>query len=292
MMLESGLDHVLLTRFNLPSRGTESLVRAQEGWLRDRAELFEKFCLPSVRLQTAKNMHWIIYFDPGSPDWLLEKIGEWAAEGIFAPIFRASVSHDELVSDLLGVVGQHRGRILTTNLDNDDGLAVDFLERLQQAAEKYGVRTALYLPQGLILGGNRLYLRTDRRNAFCSVVESWEHPATCWTDWHNRLGKSMPAVEISGPPAWLQVVHGGNVSNRVHGRLVRPQLHKEKFPIIPVNTRDPSDQELRCEFLVDAPMRFLLENGKLAVKWLVMLILGKDGFVRAKEWFLARRQAL
>lgn len=287
-MLESGLDHVLLTRFNLPSQGTESLVRAREGWLRDRAELFEKFCLPSVRLQTAKNMHWIIYFDPESPAWLMERIGEWAADGIFSPIFRASVNHDELVSDLLGVVGQHRDRILTTNLDNDDGLAVDFLERLQQAAENYGVRTALYLPQGLILGGNRLYLRTDRTNAFCSVIESWDHPATCWADWHNLLGKSMPTVEIPGPPSWLQVVHSGNVSNRVHGRLVRPQLHTEKFPTIPANTRDPSDQELLCEFLVDAPVRFLLERAKLAAKWLVMQILDKDGFVRAKEWFSAR----
>ncbi len=288
MTLESGLDHVLLTRFNLPSQGTESLVRAQEGWLRDRAELFEKFCLPSVRSQTAKNIHWIIYFDPESPAWLIERIREWAAEGIFAPIFRASVSPDELVSDLRGVVGQHRDRIVTTNLDNDDGLAVDFLERLQQAAANYGVRTALYLPQGLILGGNRLYLRTDRTNAFCSVVESWEQPATCWMDWHNLLGKSMPAVEIPAPPAWLQVVHSGNVSNRVHGRMVRPQLHKERFPTIPASTRYPSDQELRFEFLVTSPVRFLRENGKLAVKWFAMLILGKDGFSKAKEWFLVR----
>jgi hypothetical protein len=27
------IDHVLLTRFNLPSRGLESLIRAKDGWL-------------------------------------------------------------------------------------------------------------------------------------------------------------------------------------------------------------------------------------------------------------------
>ena len=28
--------HVFLTRFNLPSEGVESLIRAREGWLRER----------------------------------------------------------------------------------------------------------------------------------------------------------------------------------------------------------------------------------------------------------------
>jgi hypothetical protein len=218
----------------------------------------------------------------------MEKIMEWAAAGTFVPIFRASVSHDELVSDLRAVVGQHRDRIVTTNLDNDDGLAIDFIERLQKAAGNFRVRTALYLPQGLILGADRLYLRTDRTNAFCSVVESWDEPVTCWADWHNLLGKNMPTAEIPGPPAWLQVVHNGNVSNRVHGRLVPPQLHKARFPVIPAGARYPSDQELRWEFLVATPIRFLREHGKLAVKWLAMLILGKDGFSKAKDLLVAK----
>lgn len=281
------LDHVLLTRFNLPSQGRERLVRAQNGWLRDRAELFENFCLPSVKAQTVKDVHWIIYFDPDSPAWLMEKIKEWAVEDTFVPVFRVSVSHDELIADLHNVVGPHRDRIITTNLDNDDGLAIDFLERLQQAAGKYEVRTALYLPQGLILGGNRLFLRTDRMNAFCSVVEPWQDPRTCWADWHNLLGKSMPTLEIPGPPAWLQVVHGGNVSNRVHGRLVPPRQHRERFPVIPADTHHPAGQELRWEFFVVIPLRFLRERGKLAVKSLAMLMLGKDGFSKAKDLLVA-----
>ena len=49
------LDHVLLTRFNLPSKGHESLVRAQENWLRNRVVLFERYCLPSVAAQTCRS---------------------------------------------------------------------------------------------------------------------------------------------------------------------------------------------------------------------------------------------
>lgn len=286
------LDHVLLTRFNLPTQGRESLVRAQDGWLRNRVELFEKFCLPSVRAQSVNKVHWIIYFDPESPLWLKKRISNLAAEGIFVPIFRATVSHTELVQDLLEVVGEPKSRLVTTNLDNDDGLAVDFAERLQQRAGTIRTRTALYFSRGLILCGSRLYLRMDRRNAFCSVAESWDQPSTCWADWHNLLGKRMPVVEIPGPPAWLQVVHGRNVSNRVHGRLISPHLHVAKFPALPASTAHPSGNELRWEFLVALPVRFFGERVKSAAKSLALTILGRDGFNKAKEWFLAKRHTL
>ena len=67
-------DHVLLTRFNLPSAGFESIVRAQDGWLKDRIELFERYSIPSVQAQTSQAFHWIIYFDPESPEWLKGRI--------------------------------------------------------------------------------------------------------------------------------------------------------------------------------------------------------------------------
>ncbi|MCU1424755.1 MAG: hypothetical protein JWM51_1046, partial [Microbacteriaceae bacterium] len=67
-------DHVLLTRFNLPSAGVESLIRAQEGWLRTRVELFERYCVPSVLAQTSSSYRWLIYFDPESPQWLKDRV--------------------------------------------------------------------------------------------------------------------------------------------------------------------------------------------------------------------------
>lgn len=285
----TGLDHVLLTRFNLPSPGREGQIRSQEGWLRNRVELFEQFCLPSVRAQTSGNVRWIVYFDPESPQWLMDRIPQLAGDSGFVPIFRAAVNHAELVSDLRDVVGEPQERLLTTNLDNDDGLSVDFVDRLQRKAATPLGRTALYFSRGLILAGHSLYLRSDRRNAFCSVVESWEDPVTCWADWHNLLGKSMPVVEILGHPAWLQVVHGGNVSNCVRGRMVSARPHTEYFPVIPVGTGYPSDRELRWENLVAAPARYLGERGRLAAKWLAMMVLGKDGLGKAKEMLATRR---
>src|SRR5690606_7652860 len=116
----------------------------------------------------------------------------------------------------------------TTNLDNDDAIAVDFVERLQDAALRHSP-AALFLRRGLIVQGDELYLRDDPDNAFCSVAEPWDVPQTAWRDWHTLLHQHFDPVSIPGHPGWLQVVHGQNVSNRVHGKLISPLPHRELF---------------------------------------------------------------
>ena len=195
------LDHVLLTRFNLPTDGVEGLIRAREGWLRERVALFETYCAPSVYGQTCQNFRWIIYFDPDSPRWLNDWISKYAP-GRFSPIFRSSVSSDDVVTDIRTLLGGGNSILVTSNIDNDDALALDFVERIQSAASSIE-RTALYITNGLIKNGTRIYLRRDARNAFCSVVESWESPSTCWCDWHNLLGNSMKVLQLAEDPGWL-----------------------------------------------------------------------------------------
>jgi hypothetical protein len=122
------MEHAILTRFNLPSAGRESLVRAHAGWLAHRVELFERYCLPSVRSQTSAQFGWLVYFDPESPRWLRQRIEDWSADGTMVPLFRAEVSNAELLSDIEAHLGRHDAWLVTTNLDNDDALATDFVE--------------------------------------------------------------------------------------------------------------------------------------------------------------------
>jgi Putative rhamnosyl transferase len=281
------VDHVLLTRFNLPSVGVERIVRAKEGWLRDRVALFDRYCLPSVRAQTDRRSHWIVYLDPESPGWLKDGIAERAADGTFTPIYRTAVSRDELRADLRAVTGAGGAALLTTNLDNDDAIATDFVERLR-GADTGGERTAVYLTQGLIRHGDRLYLRTDRRNAFCSVREGWDDPVTCWADWHNLLGDRMAVRELGGEPAWLQVVHGMNVSNRVHGRRVAPAPYLAAFGGLLADLPAPTPLELLADVALDRPRRYLRESGRATVKRAVMAVTGKEGLERLKLLRAAR----
>jgi Putative rhamnosyl transferase len=275
------IDHVLLTRFNLPSISVESIIRAKEGWLQQRMELFERYCLPSVSSQANRDFHWIIYFDPESPEWLKCRIQEHRSLGLYQPFFRSSVSREELCADIRTVVGTPRAELITTNLDNDDGLATDFIDRVQSAGRK-GERTALYITQGLIKSENKLYIFKDPHNAFCSVRETWDSPITCWSSWHNLLGENMPVIEIGGEPGWLQVIHGRNVSNRIRGKLVSSSSYIDRFPGLLNGVRNANVHERMRDRLVAQPARLVKEISRKAVKSLAMRLLGREGMSRAK----------
>lgn len=277
------IDHVLLTRFNLPTPGVESLVRAQEGWLRDRQELFEKYCLPAVASQTTQDFQWIIYLDTQSPAWLKKRMAELAMGGLFTAIYRDEVPHDTLVDDLRQVTGSRGDMLLTTNLDNDDGIAVDFVQRLQSSVHA-GPRQALYLSYGLIQQGERLFLRKDSRNAFCSVAERWDPVlATCWADWHTKLGDQMPVQEIGGSPGWLQQIHTGNVSNRVHGTRVGPGRYAGLFAVGLDEAAHPGAAELVVDRLFAGPARSAKDWIRRSAKNTVLRLGGKQGLDRLKE---------
>lgn len=278
----SALQHVFLTRFNLPSRGNERYVRAREGWLQNRVALFDRYCLPSMAEQTSRGFSWIIYFDPQSPAWLMNWIAQRAAGGLFRPVFRAEVPLAGRLEDIAAMRQGNPRLLLTTNLDNDDGLATDFVERLQAVAS-LPERTAIYLANGIIRTPEAAYLRRDRRNAFCSVVEPIEGAVTCWADAHNRLGQSMAERALGGPPAWLQVIHDTNVSNRARGRLVSPRSYGALFGTLLDDLPEPSRADYLAEYLVRIPRRSLREASRAAVKSLAYGLGGPEAADRVKE---------
>ncbi len=281
---EDAIDHVVLTRFNLPTRGVESLVRAREGWLRERIALFERYTVPSIRAQTRPGLTWLVFLDPESPQWLRERIEHHAEAGVLRPLYRTEVTWQSAVEDIRATVARTGDVLVTTNLDNDDGLADDFAARVCSAPTPHP-RTALFLTRGLITGDHGLYLNIDPHNAFCSVREPWADPVTCWADWHNLLPRRMPAIELDGGPGWLQVVHGGNVSNRVRGRRVSPSPYLGGFrglDDLPVPTR----LEILADRYGAQPRRLARERARAAAKATALRVLGKSGLDRAK-WLLA-----
>ncbi|AMM32164.1 hypothetical protein SA2016_1487 [Sinomonas atrocyanea] len=277
----TGVDHVVLTRFNLPSAGYEKTVRTRDGWLESRVGLFERYCLPSVLSQSCQDFAWLVYFDPESPSWLMERIARWS--GSLTPLFRREVLAPELIADLRAASGGGGGRLLTTNLDNDDALSSDFVERVQAAARSVDDQpTAIYLAHGLIAAGERLYRRHDPANAFCSVAAPWAAQKTCWSDWHNHLGRSMPVVLDRGGPGWLQVVHGANVSNRVHGVLTAPAVHTRSFPGLLDDLRRPRTRDRLLDGTVRQPARIAREALRGAVKSIVVAFGGRDALDRVR----------
>lgn len=286
---DMAIDHVLLTRFNLPSAGPESLIRAKDGWLQDRVELFERFTVPSVDAQSAAGrFRWLVFFDRESPRWLIDRLAPHVERGIFTPIYGEQFSNEEVVAYARSVTGGQGDILMTTNLDNDDGLAVDFVERLHRLARP-GRQTALYLGNGIILDGGRAFLRHDRYNAFVSVAEPWSNAKTVWRDWHNMLHKQMAVQTDGGLPAWLQVVHDRNVSNRVRGRLIDPAGYRAVFPGHLDGMPGPSRGAILYDRLVRIPVRETRETARRSAKALLLGTIGKQGLDRIKESLQQRK---
>jgi hypothetical protein len=261
------LNHAILTRFNLPGPGYEGFIRATPAWLEGRFELFERYCMPSVLAQTCRNFQWLIYFDPQSPDWAKRKIAEHEAASAYRAVFRETVSKANLLDDLRMAFADADGMLLTTRFDNDDMLGRHFIEYLQNAALQAAARTVFNFPQGFTYGAGRLYRHADRSNAFASMCEPWDGAFTIWHDWHTRLKRYAPIVQIAAGPEWIQVIHGRNVSNRVRGWLVNADAAKVEFPFLVADIVPKKE----CELLADRLRFHLVRQPKEGMRRLAHL---------------------
>jgi hypothetical protein len=235
--------HVLMTRFNLATVGRESTIRNRPDWLAERFELFEKYCLPSVAAQQAAEgqepkFTWIVYFDTDTPQIFKDRIRALQRkvpfEAYYTGLFPASGWRISLEKTL----GPLPSMILTSRLDNDDALAVDYMARTRAAAadpvtgSQAWPRLGIVLSNGFIRSGSRVFALEHRSNAFISWLERTENPTEFFTAMgirHMDAQRFGLLKQVEGSGGWLQVVHGTNVSNKVRGRRVQPSALDGRF---------------------------------------------------------------
>jgi hypothetical protein len=193
--MRRGVDftHVIMTRFNMPTPGKESLIRSRPGWLAGRFELFERYCLPSIAAQTTRDFHWVVYFDVETPPEFRERIEACRAVFPFVPYFTEFFQAEGWPRSRRELLGQPTPWLLTTRFDSDDALAVDHAARLQVAVEAAAptTRTSFNLIHGVVIEDGRVYAHAHPSNAFASWFEPWDAAArTC-----------MSKLESGGSPA-------------------------------------------------------------------------------------------
>lgn len=267
-MYKDTLRHFILTRFNLflwnkDKEGNK--VRSRE-WLEHRFELFERYCLPSIKNQTCKSFKWIVLFDSTTPDAFKARIGEWqkgcsqlipvyveSKDGHrFAQIFREEVvqmlglnqelensRYSSTNTDDTNHTDKCFNRVLTTYLDNDDALSIHFVEDLQRRAADLSDGTFIYYRDGYQLFTDHQYLMKIHypRNHFASVVEDG-NPTTLKTIYgygsHYYIDKIKGAkIEyVKDLPMWCEVIHEKNMGNDAYflkAKMVHDEdiLHRE-----------------------------------------------------------------
>ena len=165
--------HVILTRFNV--RWDEALdgpsIGTDPAWLENRFKLFERYCLPSVLGQSRSDFSWLLFFDHQTPEPYAQRARALAdLHPNIHPIFCRSLPNDFVSESIVKTIPTEPEWLLTTRLDNDDGLHEDFVARVQDA-QTLERSEVLNCPVGIILHGDRAYRLRHTSNAFISLSE-------------------------------------------------------------------------------------------------------------------------
>jgi hypothetical protein len=225
--------HFIITRFNLRlySRDKRRQPTRTDEWLGRRFDIFETFCLPSIAAQSDKNFTWLVLFDDSTPENYrrrIEDLRKVCPE--LTPLFYSAAQ----VEDLTGHLGKEilklsagASRVLTTNLDNDDALSVNWVaESAALAGRERGSEPVIFsFTRGMqYFTGMRMAIRMRlSNNHFLSLSEpATERLQTIVAYRHARVTGHFATRYIDSPrDMWLEVVHSSNVSNdlRIYNKV-------------------------------------------------------------------------
>jgi hypothetical protein len=244
--------HFIITRFNL--RGNEdtpsSARMIDEAYLGQRLELFERFCLPTVRSQTEQDFKWLVLFADETPEPVKARVARYAADWPnLVPVYlpRGTGSVGPLVVRPYLDAGPQT--LITTRLDNDDGLARDYVAKVQRQALT-GERLVLQFRAGYVWHNDRIYLDRQEHNAFTTLVEPLPQGNasefnTIYKGSHSDIERLGRLVDVDDEPSWLQVIHGTNLENYVRGSRQRIECLQRHFAVeMPAAARHESGLEI------------------------------------------------
>lgn len=215
------LQHFLLTRFNLRIEGYERDKNGapvhSEDWYRERFELFDRYCFPSVRGQSAQGFTWLLYVDEASPPHVRARFDRYAAEMPNLELVPLGLVRDQsiLSAPVLQRCTPDTTTLVTTRLDNDDALHRDAIRVIQGSAR--GRREFLNLRLGYETQGRDAAVVSHKYGHFSSLIEP-RGPAPFLTVFngvaHGHARRIAPVRQYAAQPLWIRVIHERNLVNR------------------------------------------------------------------------------
>jgi hypothetical protein len=249
------MKHYLITKINVetefwPNHAKKmSSSRFDEDYLSQRLDLFERYTVASVEAQTCKDFTWLVFIHPDTDITLKKEFGDRAGGLI-------EVTSD---TEIHNFVGGDETDTITTNLDSDDLIAVDYIDSIQEEYRSglcgLDRPVVLSFPGGYVLSDQRREIIpiTFKPNQFTSLVESGSNPSTISSYRHlgsnalSSLTQQFPIVVSKTGRMWIIVAHGQNIANRFK-KLARASAVLNVNDIYSDNVRDklrPYYQDLR-----------------------------------------------
>ena len=210
--------HVVQTRFSV--RASWGFREFPTDWLEERLDLFDTYCVPSVAGQTRSDFLWHVYCDRDTDPAILAKLAERAARVPQMQIALTGPDRDNPVRHALKAIQAGNRALITTRLDSDDAIAKPYVEAIQAHAEAFiageGETLLLNFPRGYQLDqeSGRLNFDWMPRSSFHSLFERvGRELTTVLAGNHSKFHEIHPTLHDDSIPAWLMVIHDGNVIN-------------------------------------------------------------------------------
>jgi hypothetical protein len=224
--------HIIITRFNVKNYDSSDYQQTRDGntvlsdeWMQDRIELFEKYFLSSLAIQTCKDFYCWVFFDENTKDSFKRQIKQLQNKySCFEAIYvkYAADVNPKVNQKLASIVEENTKYIITSRLDNDDGYHCRAVEYIQQAfvpRHEY----AINLTKGYryVHGNKQILLKNSFINGpFLSFVEKYSRNSQITTIYnyeHNLVFSKYPTKQIKNGYLWLQNIHGYNLVNDTQG---------------------------------------------------------------------------
>lgn len=245
-MSSPAVHQLLLTRFNVRTKGTSYGPGQSPEWLEGRFDLFARYCAPSVAVQTQEEFDWIVFCDEDTEPETLERIRAFDRRirialltpyvGVPAGRTRPPDPTEYVPADVRLVVPSYGPRpyvppdteiVISSRLDSDDALSRHAVQRVRDHVDQFletGHHRWVHNPMKgykLDVVANRLYAASMPGNPFLTLFERVVEDiplVSPFTGSHTRMHERYPLYEDHGPRLWLQIIHGGNLSNSIRAR--------------------------------------------------------------------------
>lgn len=208
--------HIILTRFNL-QYALESDIHIQTAWLEERFRLFEAYCLPSIIGQTNQNFTWIILVHDQTPTIYQQRLEQYVQT---YPVIKVEYcSYYDDINILYQNIGrkyiEHYDYLLSTRMDSDDMLALDFVDILQSHLQYIeNQATIISFPKGIQWFETKdiAYAIVYPKNHFLTFLEPYDSLRTSLGIDHTKIDTTQLTL-ISLNAMWCEIVHGNNICN-------------------------------------------------------------------------------
>lgn len=225
-----------LCRFSVPSLGgfqvEHDSIEARRAMLYDPARLeertvwFEHVTLPSIRAQRDGDFTFVVLVGEDLPDPWRSRLEALVAGVPQARLVAAPPGHHRRIcaEAMRAQVDPGVGLVAEFRLDDDDAVAVDFVERVRDEGRallpqfrKLGV-AALDFSRGVVLEVTEAGPVVVPRRALLwtpalAVLTKVEAEARILDHPHHKLWKTMPTLTLPDEVMFLRGAHGGNDSH-------------------------------------------------------------------------------